>query len=337
MLDGRPDDDTCFPVRTRLNDRFPAGARRRTLNFGSEPQEPSMNDALSHLSDALRERAIAAQSIVVAIRNEEGRHISGILWQDDVVVTSEQSMAERDSYSIVTHGDATTGRIVGRDRGTNVLALRTERPMKAQRPGAADAGIGALVMAFGTASSGGSTARLGVVNAVGPEWHSRAGGRIDARISLDIRLAGTEEGGPVLDAQGTMLGMSTFGVRGEVLVIPSATIDRVLPQLLAEGQVRRGWLGLGLQPVAIPDALRDSAGATYGMMVMSIDDNGPGAKAGVTAGDVVLTLNGTAMHRRRQLAAQLDAEHIGQTVELRVIRGGQIVPLQLEIGPRPTT
>jgi S1-C subfamily serine protease len=324
-------------VRTRLNDRFQGGARTRTLFFGSEPQEPSMNDALSHLSDALRERAIAARSIVVAIRNEQGRHISGILWHHDVVVTSEQSIGARDSYSIVTREDATTGRIVGRDRGTNVLALRTERPMNARLPGGADASIGAVAMAFGTTSTGGPTARVGIVNAVGPEWHSRAGGRIDARISLDIRLASTEEGGPVLDAQGTFLGMSTFGVRREVLVIPRATIDRVLPQLLAEGQVRRGWLGLGLQPVAIPDALRDSAGARYGMMVMSIVDDGPGAKAGVTAGDVVLTLNGTPMHHTRQLAAQLDAEHIGQTADIRVIRGGQIVSLQLAIGPRPTT
>src|SRR5262245_4080246 len=234
-----------------------------------------MSSALTPLSDALDALSSSARSNVVAIRNAGGRHVSGILWQDDVVVTSEQAMGARDNYSIAAAEQTTNARIVGRDRGTNVLALRTELPLKAQLPGVAEARVGALAMAFGALGSGAPSARLGLVNAIGPQWHSRAGGRIEARISLDIRLGRTEEGGPVFDHHGAVLGMSTFGVGREVLVIPSATIARVLPQLLSEGQVHRGWLGLALQPVAVPDPLRDMAGEALGMMVMSIAADGP--------------------------------------------------------------
>src|SRR6185295_16364267 len=110
--------------------------------------------------------------------------------------------------------------------------------------------VGSLAIALGANVHGSTTARLGTVNAVGPQWYSRAGGRIEQRIALDIRLGRTEEGGPVLDAEGGLLGMSTLGPPGVVLVIPAATLDRVVPQLLNDGQVARGWLGLGLQPVS---------------------------------------------------------------------------------------
>lgn len=295
-----------------------------------------MNTVLHQLSDALQSHVAHAQSLVVAVRNEEGRHLTGTLWQDDVVITSEQAMAARERYSIINDGKTTTARIVGRDRGTNLVALRTEQPLAAHRQPAAEPKVGDLVMAFGATASGTPTARLGMVNSKGPQWHSRAGGRIDARIALDIRLARTEEGGPVLDVHGALLGMSTFGVAGEVLVIPSATIERVLPQLLQEGHVSRGWLGLGLQPIAVPDALRDAAGQARGMIVMSIAAAGPGANGGVVAGDILLTLNGAPVHRLRELAAQLDSDSVGQHVELRALRGGQSVTVQLKISPRPT-
>jgi len=80
--------------------------------------------------------------------------------------------------------------------------------------------------------------RLGVVNLAGPEWASSAGGRIDRYIVLDLRLARAEEGGPVLDAAGGRLGITTFGPRAKVLVIPAATIERIVPALLRTGTSR---------------------------------------------------------------------------------------------------
>lgn len=291
---------------------------------------------ISRLSRDVQGQVAAARGLAVAVRNQSHRHVSATLWQPDAVVTSEQAIGDRDEYEVVTASGVTaTARIAGRDSGTNVLVLRTETPLAVTTAPRATAAVGSLALALAADADGGTTARLGLVSAVGPQWYSRAGGRIEQRIALDIRLGRTEEGGPVLDPDGGLLGMSTLGPPGVVLVIPAATLDRVVPQLMRDGQVARGWLGLGLQPVAIPEPLRAAAGQTTGMMVMSIAASGPGAVAGVTAGDILLTLDGTSMRGLRRVIGRLDDTSVGRTVELRLIRGGEVSALSLIITARP--
>lgn len=294
------------------------------------------DNPLSSLSRALQTQVAAARDLAVAVRNPSHRHVSATLWQPDTVVTSEQVIGDRDEYEVVTASGATaTARIAGRDPATNVLVLRTETPLATATPPRSAAAVGTLALALGADADGGTTARLGLISAVGPQWYSRAGGRIEQRIALDIRLGRTEEGGPVLDSEGGLLGMSTLGPPGVVLAIPAATLDRVVPQLLRDGHVTRGWLGLGLQPVAIPEPLRAAAGQTTGMMVMSIAENGPGTVAGVKAGDILLTIDGTSMRGVRRVIAGLDDTSVGRTVELRLIRGGEVSTLSLLITARP--
>jgi S1-C subfamily serine protease len=293
-------------------------------------------NVLKELSAALEAQVADAGELAVAVRNSAQQYVSGTLWQPQVVITSEQAIGGRDEYEIATaRGEATKARIVGRDPGTNLLVLQPESALAIGARSTGGARIGALALALGADVTGATTVRLGAVHSVGPQWISRAGGRLEQRIGLDIRLARTEEGGPVLDAGGALLGMSTLGVRGEVLVIPPATIERVVPQLLQHGRVPRGWLGLALQPVAVPDALRDAAGQRSAMMVMSIVEGGPGAGAGITAGDILLTIDGESVRRVRQLAAVLDNDSIGKRLELRLIRGGRILPVEVLIAARP--
>jgi S1-C subfamily serine protease len=119
------------------------------------------------------------------------------------------------------------------------------------------------------------------------------------------------------------------------LVIPAATIDRVLDPLLAEGRIARGWLGVGLQPVAVPDSLRAVAGRDSGMMVVSLADGGPAATAGVLPGDIMLDLDGTPVRRARSLAAAMGPDRIGQSVTLRLLRAGALQTLPVVIAARP--
>jgi S1-C subfamily serine protease len=193
------------------------------------------------------------------------------------------------------------------------------------------------VIAAGSDGGGRPSARLGTVNAVGPEWHSMRGGRIDARIQLDIRLAASEEGGPAFDAAGGWLGMTTFGPRGQILVIPGATVERIAPALLATGRVPRGWLGVALRPVAVPDELREAAGETTGLMVMSLNPEGPSAKAGIVPGDIILSVDGTSARRLRSVLAHLGSDSVGKSVSLRLIRGGAVIPVEAAITERPET
>ncbi len=232
-------------------------------------------------------------------------------------------------------GGTVGAKVAGRDPGTNIALLRLAQPVSLPPLVSGPAEAGALALAFGADGVGGTSVRMGAINQAGPEWTSSAGGRIDQRIVLDIRLARAEEGGPVLNAAGARLGITTFGPRAEVLVIPAATIERIVPALLRDGRIARGWLGVALQPVAVPDALHDEAGQSSGLMVMSIVDGGPAAKAGIVAGDIVLTVNGTPTRRLRRIATHLASESIGRNADLRVIRGGRVLSVQAVIEARP--
>src|SRR3984957_1121582 len=292
-------------------------------------------DPLGQFSNALAARADAAKSTVVAIRLAHERHVTGMLWQSGIVVTSEQALPRRDDFELVAPGGSILkATIAGRDPSTNVAILKPAEQLALPSIAAGEARIGAVALAIGADGAGGASARLGLVNLAGPEWHSSRGGLIDRRIVLDIRLASREEGGPVFDAAGACLGMSTFGPRGQVIVIPTATIERVAPQLAKNGRVARGWLGVALQAVAVPDALRESADQSSGLMVMSVVDNGPAAQAGILAGDIILSIDGTSAHRFRRLARYFGADSIGRKAELRLIRSGAVMTVQTTIAER---
>jgi S1-C subfamily serine protease len=228
---------------------------------------------------------------------------------------------------VLADGRVAQARVAGRDRGTNVVAFRLQQPVEVDLPAAVEPRLGALALVFGADGSGGTIVRMGVVRALGPAWHSLGGGRIDHRISLDLRISSAEEGGPVLDASGGLLGMSTAGPRGRALVIPAATIERVLTPLLTVGRVERGWLGLALHPVALPDAITAEGGQGRGLMVMRVSRDGPAGKAGVLAGDILVSVGGAPTGHPGDVARQLGPESVGQTIELRLIRSGSVLTL----------
>jgi S1-C subfamily serine protease len=293
-------------------------------------------DRVNEYSEALAQRAEAARPSVVAVRKGEGRHVSGLIWSGGLVVTSEQALPRHDAFEVVLPGGITvTAALVGRDPSTNIAVLRLPEPAQVPPYSPASIKTGALVLAYGSDGDGGLTARSGIVQQSGPAWSSTRGGQIEKRITLDIRLSRREEGGPVFDAKGGLAGMSALGGRGQILVIPTETLQRIVPQLEKHGAIARGWLGVKLQPVAVPDALQAEAGQSSGMMAMSVAEDGPSAKAGCLAGDIFLSIGSAPARRVRQVAALLGPDSIGRTLDARVIRGGLIHPLSLTIEARP--
>jgi S1-C subfamily serine protease len=291
-------------------------------------------DYLEQFSEALANRLANAASFVVAVRTGR-RECSGVLWRDDVVVTSEQILPEGQSILVIHQGAETQASVAGRDPGTNVAVLRTSRKLSTALPAAAGAlRPGSLALIVGADARGAPTGRLGMVHATGPEWHSQAGGRIDALVRLDARL-GADEGGPVLSATGQLIGMSTSGPRRRALAIPATTIERVLTPLLSEGRIARGWLGVGLQPVLVPERMREIAGRDAGMMVVGLASGAPAEQAGVLPGDIILEVDGRRTGRARGLTTALAAERIGQPVTLKLLRAGEVSMVSVTIGERP--
>jgi S1-C subfamily serine protease len=288
---------------------------------------------LEQFSDALAD-AVAATSCVVAVRTGR-RDCSGILWRDDVVVTSEQALPDHAEFAVVRNGAEVQARLAGRDPGTNVAVLRVAQPLSGAKPEtAAPPRPGSLALIVGADSAGGPTGRLGMVHATGPAWHSMAGGRVDALLRLDARL-GADEGGAVVTLGAKLLGMSTSGPRRRALAIPVATIERVVEPLLAEGRIARGWLGVGLQHVLVPERMREAAGRDAGMMVVGLAPGAPAEQAGVLPGDIILEVDGKQTGRARGLAAALAPERIGQPAALKLLRAGDVHMVTVTIAARP--
>lgn len=293
-----------------------------------------MSDALISLSDTLADRVEQAAPALVCLYPGERAQRSAYLWQEGMVVTSEQNLpGDAEAPALLPGGRKARATLAGRDPGTNVAAFRLELA-GAVRPEPAAARAGALALALG-AAEGRPTVRLGSVHRVGPAWDSMAGGRLDQYVQLDLPLSGREEGGPVLTAGGLLLGMSTIGPRRRAIVIPAATVARVLPQLLAGGRVQQGWLGLGLHPVGLPSAMRDAAGREAGLMVVSLVPGGPAEQAGVLPGDILLEVAGEPAPHPRSVARALSGDQIGKPVSLRLLRAGAPVDMQATVAMRP--
>ncbi|HQT79527.1 MAG TPA: S1C family serine protease [Rhodopila sp.] len=293
-------------------------------------------DMIEQLSVTLADRVAAAAGAVVSVATGR-RPASGILWRPDVVVASEQMLPEDAKALQVRHaGRAFNATLAGRDPGTNVAVLKLDAPLPdTTLPGPAETPrVGSLTLVVGADDAGAATARLAMVHAVGDAWHSMAGGRIDSLIRLDTRL-GSDEGGPVLSPSGELIGMSTAGPRRRTLVIPTATLARIIDPLLAQGSIPRGWLGVGLQPVMVPESLRQAAGRDSGLMVVGLGSAGPAEAAGVLPGDIMLDLDDTPITRLRALSHLLGAERIGQAVTLRMLRAGETHTITVTVGARP--
>jgi S1-C subfamily serine protease len=292
-------------------------------------------DMIEQFSSGLADRIAAAAPFTVGIQTSK-RPVSGILWRPDVVVASEQMLPDDASALLVVRGGVrVNATLSGRDPSTNVAVLKLETPLDGALPETAEAlRVGNLALMVGADPAGNATGRLAMVHSLGEAWHSMAGGRIDAMIRLDGRL-GADEGGPVLSLAGTLIGMSTSGPRRRTIVIPTATLARVIDPLLAEGRIARGWLGIGLQPVMIPDSFRQAAERENGLMVVGLAGGGPAETAGILPGDIVLDIDGAPAGRPRALTASLGPDRIGQTVALRVLRAGGVQTVSVIIAARP--
>ncbi len=290
---------------------------------------------LAQFSDGLAALVQTASRAVAAITLPHHRPLSAVLWRPGVAVTSEQVLAEGEDYKVVLPGGRTVpAKLAGRDSGTNVAAFTLDHDA-APLERAPDTAVGALAFLLGADGAGGPTARWGMVRRLGPAWQSLAGGKIDRLIVLDARLRPDTEGGPVLDAHGGLLGLSTSGPRRRALVIPATTVDRVLDPLLKDGRIARGWLGVGVQPVRLPEALAATAGQGVGLMIASLAEGGPAAGAGLLPGDILLTLDGETASHVRGLMRLLGPERVGKPLPLRLLRAGLVRDLSVTVAARP--
>jgi S1-C subfamily serine protease len=294
---------------------------------------------LAALSTHLTELAERAGKAVVGVRSHGRPTASGFAWKDDAVVTASDALEADDDLSLTLGDGSIVGaELAGRDPTTDIAVLRVKDTALQPAP-AASTGVrvGQLALALGRGKEG-SIASLGMVAAAAGPWQSMRGGSIDSLLRIDLRLDPRAEGGLVVDADGRLVGMPVFGPRRRTLVIPMATIERVAPKLLAEGRIRRGYLGIGLQSIRLDEALAQANGlpGRRGIMVISLDPSGPARAGGVHVGDIIVGVDGETVAGMRGLHARLTPESVGKAAVLKVVRAGQVATANVTIGASPT-
>ncbi|TYL96328.1 serine protease [Bradyrhizobium rifense] len=277
------------------------------------------------LSSALADVVARIAPSVVSVHSHRSRS-TGFVWKPGLIVTADEALADEGEVQIVLpDGSTTAAKIVGRDHTTDIALLRTDTSISPVKLAATVPALGTLSVVVAT-NRDAQSAALGMVSVSGKSWRSLRGGEIDARIELDVRLRPSQEGGLALDASGEAFGMTVLGPR-RVLVIPTATIERVAAQLETRGRIARGYLGLGLQPLRLDDGI--------GAMVMNVDKAGPAATAGIRQGDVIVAVNDQKLSGVRALLRTLGPASVGQVVDVAVRRGGEPASFKVTIGERP--
>ena len=288
----------------------------------------SSTTTLSSLSSALASIVAGAAPAIVSVRSRRSR-ASGFVWKAGLVVTADEALADEGEVSIeLSDGTVRSASIAGRDHTTDIALLRFDaKDVTPARLSSRVPALGSLSVVV-AAERGAPTAVLGMVSLVGERWRSLRGGEIDSRIELDARLRDSHQGGLALEASGEAIGMAVQGPR-RVIVIPAATIERVVGKLETKGRIARGYLGLGLQPVKLDDGV--------GAMVMSVDKAGPSAAAGIRQGDVIVGWNDEKLSGVRSLLRALGPDSVGSVVDVAIRRAGEPARFKLTIGERPET
>jgi S1-C subfamily serine protease len=293
------------------------------------PKSESGSSTLVELSSQLAAAVEKAGNSVVAIHARRRIPSSGIVWRDGVIVSASHTVRRDDEIPVtLPNGDSTVATVAGRDPATDLIALRIKsaKSYVAPRADSSSLRVGSLVLAVGRPGSNVS-ASFGIISAVGEGWRSWQGARIDRVFRLDLSVYDGFSGGPLVDASGAVLGLNNSALaRGTPMALPAKAVDRVLDELLESGHVRRPFIGVAVQPVALSASLvkQHQLGHDSGLLIVSIADASPADKAGVLLGDVLLEANGQSIGRPDDLLDALSSVENGGAVTLKLLRGGTI-------------
>jgi S1-C subfamily serine protease len=296
---------------------------------------------LAEISDQLADAVSSAAASTVAVHARPRLASTGVHWRDGVIVTTDATVKRTDDISItLPSGQRVTATLAGRDPGTDLAALRIAPGLLpvASRGSAAALMPGHLVLALARTGSEGPQATFGVVSSVGEAWRTWRGGTVDRRVQSDLALYPGFGGGPLVTAHGHIVGINSGGMSKPLcLTIPDTTIDRVLDSVLNRGYVARGWLGASMQTVRFSDTASAKLGmdGRGGLVVLDVEHDSPAAHGGVMIGDVLVRIDEKRITHHDDVLTFLGSERVGTTVQLHVVRGGEIVSLHVTIGERP--
>ena len=309
---------------------------------GEERETGSAGGVLVGLSNDLASAVEQAGRYVVTVNARRRLPSSGILWATEGLVVTADHTVEMDEGITVGLPDGRTveADLVGRDPGSDLALLRMkEKGVTAAEPTQAGGPkVGNLVLAIGRPGEDGPMATVGIVSAIAGPWRNWRGGMIEKLIQTDVTMYPGFSGGPLVDAWGRVAGMnSSLLASGVSMAVPTEVIGSVVQALLSQGRVRRGYLGLRTQSVALPGELAQRHGLSQegGLLVVRVEPGGPSERAGLMLGDVLVALDGQPVQNADQLQGMLGPDRVGKELRARLIRGGDMREVDITVGERP--
>ena len=300
-----------------------------------------MSKELIEFSNALAQVTERASAIVVAVHTETRGSSSGIVWRPGVIVTSEHALRHDEEIQLTLPiGRVVPATLVGRDPSTDIAVLKCSEADTAV-PLFGDVSAlkaGALTLVVGRTRASGPVAALGVVSLLASDRRTWTGASLTPYIRLDIGLQPTAIGGAVIDASGNLVGLATPRfARFGAIAVPASTINKISDTLLKQGRIPRGYLGVGLQPVRLPNSLREmlQRNEKTAAIALEVHPGGPADKAGIVIGDILVSLGGQSITRLEDVQSLLAGDAIGKTLPLKFIRGGAVQDGNIVVAERP--
>ncbi len=286
------------------------------------------------LSNALAGAVEHAARSIFAVHGRPRLPSTGVLWRPGLIVTASHTV-EPDREVALTGPDGRTlaAQVAGRDPGLDIAVLRAEAGGAPAADIAPDAElrIGHLVLALGA----GPRASAGIVSALDARGGRSAGGET---IAVDLTLYPGFSGGPLIDMLGRVVGITTSGASRQLQsAIRAAAVTRLVEHVAQRGRIPRAYLGVGTQPVALPDDFRQRLGLEQRTAVIAINvrADSPAAAAGLVIGDIIVSVGGDPITEPDDLVVVLRPERVGQELAVRILRGGEPRELRVTIGERP--
>lgn len=300
-----------------------------------------MSTELVELSNALAHETSRAAASVVAVHTEQRGSSSGVVWRQGVIVTAEHALRRDEEIQVtLPDGRIAPATLAGRDASTDLAVLKCAEANAAVTAIGDFSTIkpGGLVLIVGRTRASGPVAALGAVSLVTAERRTWTGAALAPYVRLDVGLQPTAVGGAVVDPTGHTIGIATPRfARFGAIAVPAPTVNRVADALLQKGRIPQGYLGVGLHPVRIPDALRQllQRAEKTAVIVVEVQPDSPAHKAGLLIGDILVSVGGHPVGRLEDVHAELSGEAIGKQLLVKFVRGGAPQEARVTVGERP--
>jgi serine protease Do len=331
----------------------PAGVRDDRDGAGAGAARPSDAEALDAYSRVVtsvaRDLAPSVANLRVTRRIRGGRTAVGggsavVIAPDGYLLTSAHVVeGSRAGGASLVDGRDLRFTVVGRDPLSDLAVLRADASdlAPARLGDAGELQVGQLVVAIGNPHGYAGSVTAGVVSALGRSLPvGRRGGprrMVENVVQTDAALNPGNSGGALADGRGRVVGINTAvaGI-GLGLAVPiSDATRRIVAALMSDGRVRRALLGVAVGPRPLPPRVAASLGRREGLEVIEVVEDGPAARAGLLAEDLIVGLDGTPLAGADDLQRLMTAERIGRPLELQIVREGavrtlSVVPAELE-------